>query len=456
MIESGHVVAIFGGAVAGSEAASKLTERGIRCLVFEQNSLPYGKLESGLPKWHSKLRSQEEAKIDEKLNHPLIDFIPLVRLGKDIDFNDIIQNWDLSAVLLATGAWKDRPLPIEGIEAFVNRGLIYQNPFVAWFNRNHDPEFNDSAYQIKDNAIIIGGGLASIDVAKILMIESVRLKMKEKGHHLNVISLEKEGIPVQLSRLGMSFEDLNLKGCTLYYRRRLIDMPLSSLPENPTEKDIETAYRVRNKIMDLARKKYLFTFKECHQPVDKITDSDRLTGIVFQKTIIEAGRLVKIEKSEYEVKSPMVLSAIGSVPEPIKGLVYRGDSFEVVDTETGQLSGFSNVFALGNAVTGRGNIRESQLHGRRVSMQVMEEFFAWQSEDYEKLFNQAISDADQKAVKIGEHLQSQNILSVDQIDKIRTRVHSLQAKSGYDGNYHKWIKNHLPKRIEDLIQSTDL
>ena len=120
MVESGHIVAIFGGAVAGSEAASKLTERGIRCVVFEQNPLPYGKLESGLPKWHIKLRNKEEEKIDAKLNHNLIEFIPSVMLGEDIDFYDVVQNWNFSAVLLATGAWKDRSLPIEGIDAFIN------------------------------------------------------------------------------------------------------------------------------------------------------------------------------------------------------------------------------------------------------------------------------------------------------------------------------------------------
>ena len=456
MVESGYVVAIFGGAVAGAEAASKLTERGIRCLIFEQNALPYGKLESGLPKWHSKLRNQEEAKIDAKLNHPLVEFIPSVMLGKDIDFNDIVKNWHLSAVLLAIGAWKDRPLPIDGIDRFVNKGLVYQNPFVAWFNKNHDPRYTDSEYEIRDNVIIIGGGLASIDVAKILMIENVRLRLKEKGHDVNVIVLEKEGIPKLLSSIGMSFKELNIKGCTLYYRRRLIDMPLSNLPKNPTERDYETAHRVRTKIMDLARAKYLFTLKECHQPVDMLIDSDRLTGIVFQKTKVETDRVLKIEGSEYAVKSPMILSAIGSVPEPIKGLPYTGDSFEVVDTETGRLEGFQNVFALGNAVTGRGNIKESQLHGRQVSFQVMEDFFALEMKDYEKLFKQATSDADQKAVRIGDHLESHHPLPADLVDKILKRVRALQTKRGYDGNYNEWIRKNLPVRIEDLIPSVPL
>jgi NADPH-dependent glutamate synthase beta subunit-like oxidoreductase len=453
MAESGHIVAIFGGAVAGSEAASKLVERGIRCVVFDQNTLPYGKLESGLPKWHIKLRNKEEAKIDKKLNHPLVDFVPLITLGDNLEFNDVVENWNFSAILLAIGAWRDRPLPIEGIDKFIDKGLIYQNPFVAWFNKNHDPKKSESHFQILDDAIIIGGGLASIDVAKILMIESVKQKLMELGLQSDVISLEKKGIPSVLNEFGLSFNELNLKGCTLYYRRRLIDMPLSSLPENPTQRDYETAHRVRTKIIELAQNKYLFQFKECRQPVDMIVESDRLTGILFQRTSFEGGKFVKIDGRKEAVKSPLILSAIGSLPGPIRGLPYTGDSFDVVDIDTGQLKGYENVFALGNAVTGRGNIKESQLHGRRVSQQVMEDYLAWQSEDYKQLFDQAVSDADLKTEIIGEKLEKKETLDPTQIQTLRSRVRELQGKSGYNGNYELWIKQHLPPRVEEIANN---
>ncbi len=57
-----HYVVVFGGAVAGSEAASQLAERGIRVIVFDQNALPYGKIEDGLPLWHVKLHDKRRAK----------------------------------------------------------------------------------------------------------------------------------------------------------------------------------------------------------------------------------------------------------------------------------------------------------------------------------------------------------------------------------------------------------
>ncbi len=140
-LHPGHFVAIIGGAVAGSEAAHRLAQRGIYCAVFEQHDLPYGKIEDGLPVWHVKLRQREEEKIDERLCDPHVFFIPHTKLGEDFHFYDLVHNWGFSAVLLANGAWRDRPLPLRGIDEYVGKGFEYQNPLVAWFNHRHDPRY---------------------------------------------------------------------------------------------------------------------------------------------------------------------------------------------------------------------------------------------------------------------------------------------------------------------------
>ena len=50
---------------------------------------------------------------------------PTFNWVKTCDFEDVVRNWGFTAVMLATGAWKDRPLPIEGIEhEYVNKGLV--------------------------------------------------------------------------------------------------------------------------------------------------------------------------------------------------------------------------------------------------------------------------------------------------------------------------------------------
>ena len=129
-----HYIAIIGGSISGSEAAKVLADKGIRVVVFEMNNLPYGKIEDGLPCWHVGLRDKQEKNIDEKLDNENIRYVPKVQIGKDIPFKDLVEDWGFSAVILANGAWKDRPLPVENIEKFRGKELIYQNSLLYWFN----------------------------------------------------------------------------------------------------------------------------------------------------------------------------------------------------------------------------------------------------------------------------------------------------------------------------------
>ena len=48
--------------------------------------------------------------------------MPLTKIGRDVDFADLATSWGFSAVVLAHGAWRDRPLPVEGADDFVGRG----------------------------------------------------------------------------------------------------------------------------------------------------------------------------------------------------------------------------------------------------------------------------------------------------------------------------------------------
>src|SRR5690606_25025651 len=138
-------------------------------LVLEQGEKPYGKIEDGLPRWHRKLRDSEYAKIDECLSTPGVYFLPKTQLGRDVSVGTLKDELGLSAIVLANGAWRDRPLPIEGADRFVVHGLVYQNPFVHWFNHYEEPGYEGPSQPCPDEALVVGGVLASIDVAKILI-----------------------------------------------------------------------------------------------------------------------------------------------------------------------------------------------------------------------------------------------------------------------------------------------
>src|SRR5690606_13525813 len=105
-------------------------------------------------------------------------------------------------------------------DEYVGKGLIYQNPFIYWFNHKHEPGYAGEHYEIRDNAIVIGGGLASLDVVKVLMIETVQAALKARGMDVDMFALDRS-IAKVLEEKGLTLDDLGVKGCTLYYRRRI-------------------------------------------------------------------------------------------------------------------------------------------------------------------------------------------------------------------------------------------
>lgn len=447
MTTPSHLVAIFGGAVSGAEAASQFTQRGIPCVVFDQNTLPYGKIEDGLPKWHVKLRDKEEGKINEKLSNPLVQYVPNVRLGEDVDFEDVARNWGFSAVLLATGAWKDRPLGIEGIDDYVGKGLIYQNPFIYWFNHKHEPGYNGEQYEIRDDAIVIGGGLASLDVVKVLMIETVEKAMKDRGLDADLFSLDRS-IAKVLEEKGLTLEDLGVKGCTLYYRRRIKDMPLSPMATD-TPEQLAKAEMVREKVLNNYASKYLFRVAPLHMPVDKIVENDQLVGLVMQETQIENGRAVAVPGSDKEVRGAYVISSIGSIPEMIPGIPSKWGVYEIADESACRIAGYENVFALGNAVTGRGNINESLKHGKEISERLLAEFL---EDPVGTTTEESIAEKEAGIdAAVDGLLPRIRKITPETYSRIIERVQDMQKERGYDGDFMAWVEKHLPVRLEALL-----
>src|SRR5262245_57382218 len=124
-----HAVAVIGAACSGAECAEILANSGVFTVVFDQNARSFGKIEDGLPRWHANQRSQEYVRIGDKLKKPLIQFVPRTTIGKDVSLADL-HAWGFSAVILACGAWRDRPLDAEGAKAAEGKGVVYQNPFI--------------------------------------------------------------------------------------------------------------------------------------------------------------------------------------------------------------------------------------------------------------------------------------------------------------------------------------
>jgi NADPH-dependent glutamate synthase beta subunit-like oxidoreductase len=441
-----QVVLIAGGAVAGSEAAFQFAQRGILCLVVEQNDRPYGKIEDGLPRWHVNLRLQEEKKIDDKLAHALVHFVPRTKLGRDLLLDEIL-GWGLSAVVLANGAWRDRPLPLPGIDQFVGRGFYYQNPLVYWFNHYPEPHYQGPKVELADGTIVVGGGLASLDVVKILMLETVSQALAERGHRVELYELERRGIRKVLDELGLSLSNLGLKGCSLVYRRRVEDMPLAEPPENATPQQMERTRATRRKLLQNFAEKYLFAFQDQRVPVGYLANGDRLAGLRLAATEVKDGRAVTLEGTEHDMPGPLSVSSIGSIPEPIPGINLRGEVYRITDEQTGEVEGLHGVFAVGNAVTGKGNILVSLKHGRVVSQHMLEHYLLGTASGYEEVLADAAAEARGKVGAVAVRLAGQAPLPSERVADILARVKTLQERVGYPGQYRQWIERVRPPLV---------
>ncbi|MCH8268947.1 MAG: FAD-dependent monooxygenase [Acidobacteria bacterium] len=444
-----HYVAVIGGAVAGSVAAEILAEHGIQVVIIEQNKKPYGKIEDGLPRWHREQRKQEYARIDARLKKPGVTFIPSTRLGSDLDFKELIDQWGFSAVVLANGAWRDRNVGVEGADEYIDKGLIYQNPFIYWYNHKNEKSYSGPRYEAPDETLVLGGGLASIDVVKILQLETYERALRAKGVETDMHELEKKGIPAICKNHNIEPQELGVKGCLLIYRRRMQDMPLAQPPDNATPEQLARTEGIRQKLLSVQQKKYLFRFQDRRLTGGLIVENGRLVGLKLSETHVEGRKATPIPGTEHELRSPLIISSIGSVPEIIPGIAMKGEYYTFKDWDLGYYAGSDRVFGVGNVVTGQGNIRASLVHSQKVANHLIENYMGvGESGDISGFTAPAEGRAAAQAEQVKERIQSVTPLSEAQVKALEQRISAAQKKAGYGGDYDAWIAKVTPPDLE--------
>ncbi len=438
-----HFVAVIGGAISGSVATEILAEHGIRVAVFEQNTRPYGKIEDGLPRWHVEQRKQEYARIDARMKKPNVYFIPSTKLGRDFHLPQLFD-WGFSAVILANGAWRDRELGVPEAEQYIDKGLVYQNPFIYWYNHKNEKNYVGPRYETPDEALVVGGGLASLDVVKVLQLENYERALKARGIHASMHELEKS-IPAACKAHGIRPEELGVKGCLLIYRRREQDMPLAQPPDNATPEQIAKTEMVRQKMLRLARDKFLFRFQDRRLTTGIIVENGRLAGLKVVETKIEGRKAEPIPASEQEIRAPLVVSSIGSVPEKLSGINMNGEYYTFSGHDLPRYNAMDRVFGVGNVVTGQGNIRVSLVHSQRVTKRVIDCMKSDKGSAGADTTEQQVAgamDAIEKQLEVIPHL------SDDKLAAVERQVRALQQKAGFTSDYDAWIAKVTPPDLE--------
>lgn len=439
-----HVVAVVGAATAGAEIARILAEHGAQVVVIEQNPRPYGKIEDGLPRWHVKQRRDEYEEINRRLDHPNIEFVPLTRIGADITYDDLRQRWGLSAIVLTHGAWRDRPLAVEGADEFIDRGLIYQNRLIYWFNHYPEKAYNGPRYDLPPGTVVIGGGLASIDVVKVLQIETTLKALAARGIEEDMLRLEREGLEAVLQARGLNYAGLGVAPCKLFYRRRVLDMPLSDIAADAPPKRAEAMRAARAKILEKAQRKYLFEFEPQRVPTGLLVERGRMMGLQMSHTEVADGQVRTLPNSASPVRAELTVSSIGSIPELIPGIPAKGEVYAYIDAKVGLLDdGPTAVYAAGNVLTGKGNIKDSLESGTFVGIHVAESYLGLNGDEV-SIAEGAREEAREQGERIAGAVNSRPGLAPEQVDEVMRRVRERQRAVGYEGSYRAWIARVTP------------
>jgi hypothetical protein len=282
------------------------------------------------------------------------------------------------------------------------------------------------------------------------MLETTRAALRARGVDEPMLELEVKGIPKVLERHGLRFEDLGLRGCTLFYRRRPEDMPLVEVPEDATPERRAKVEAARGKLLEKAMEKYRFHVEPLSAPDGLVVEDGRLAGLRFRRTSMEGGKLVATDET-FERRGAYVISSIGSIPEPISGIETRGELFAFTDWDLGRLAGWPTVFSAGNVVTGKGNIVASRKHATHVAEEVVAAFLGVAGDGHageagvlEPVRAGAAAQAEAIAAALARSAPHDDAT----LGRVAARVRERQAAVGYPGDYRAWIERVTPPDLQ--------
>ncbi len=155
-------IAVVGSGPAGCYLADNLLRLlpDVSIDIFERLPAPFGLVRYGVAPDHQGTKAVARV-LDRVLSRDQVSFFGNVEVGRDIHLEELLSLYD--AVVLATGAPRDRRLGIQGEEL---PGVIGSGAFTGWYNSHphHQPPKIDGVR----STTVIGNGNVAIDVARVL------------------------------------------------------------------------------------------------------------------------------------------------------------------------------------------------------------------------------------------------------------------------------------------------
>lgn len=318
-------IAIIGSGPAGyytAEAALKQWGEDVKVDIFDRLPVPFGLIRTGVAPDHQSIKGVSR-RYEQTALSDNVRFVGNVTIGQDVSIEELGGFYD--AVVLATGAPRDRPLDLPGDRL----GNVFGSAaFVGWYNGH--PEFTSLAPDLSgETAVVIGMGNVALDVARILSKTRDEFAGSDiVAHALDALDVSKLRRIVILGRRGphqimMTPKEL---GELVHLSRGTPVVDPQDLPDGAEDALLEPGLRKSvshlrafagndAKGADIAIEFDFFAAPRA------LLGNGKVEAIEVERTRIEDGRAVGTG-AFYELPASLVVSCIGYRTVPVPGVPF--------------------------------------------------------------------------------------------------------------------------------------
>lgn len=351
-------VAVVGAGPAGIYAADLLTTTGresgreVSVDLLERDPAPYGLIRYGVAPDHPRIKEIVKA-LHRILSRDEITFLGNVEVGRDLKVEELTELYD--AVVIATGAVRDRDLDIPGIDL---DGSFGGADFVRWYNGHPDAPRSWPFSPSASSVAVLGVGNVALDVARILAKTADELLVTEipanvyDGLQANATTdvhvFARRG-PAQVKFSPMELRELSHSpSIEVVVHPEGFEFDEGSLELLRASKsvklvvDVLTTYAAREP-GDAPHRIHLHF---CHDPVEILGDDGRVVGLRTAVTELDGTGHARRTGETVDWQVGAVYRAIGYRSDPLPGLpfdetlgVMPNDGGHILDLDAAPLPG---------------------------------------------------------------------------------------------------------------------
>lgn len=322
-------IAIVGSGPAGyytAEAAVKQWGEDARVDIFDKLPVPFGLIRTGVAPDHQSIKAVAR-RYEKTAIGDTVRFAGNVEIGRDIAIEELTELYD--AVILATGAPRDRDLPIPGADS---ANVFGSAAFVGWYNGH--PEYAALAPDLSGrHAVIIGMGNVALDVARILSKTEAEFEGSDivahalerlRDSNIETITIVGRRGPHQIMMTPKELGELLRLECAVP-RVENADLPPPESDDmlDPGQRKSVTLLREFAALSpsDRADKALSINFDFFASPTLIEQEGGQLSGLVVERTELKDGRAVGSGET-YRIPADLLISCIGYRTSPIVGVPF--------------------------------------------------------------------------------------------------------------------------------------